>query len=756
MFPFLKRTFNMKQTTALKLLIFVFISLVIAPGIAFGWGAGMHATLTAHGHDRMTARWKDALDRGLLIYGSFGPDVWYIQKIGEEAELACPVACGSDDGRISNECWGDISKGADRYFAYARQLMVNADSLAAVSWAFGYAAHAVEDWRGHKEYIMPGWRNPGSGNKNRHTLVDSSGSALAFNYQGYQGYPSTYTMDRTTYGYVNGGFVNADNAHATGERNPHVGLGLDIRTNTSGRLIHWDGVLDEATTGLSVETIRYMGDNASLGSASEGILAALYGITGRYDSLGNDWPIVTANREVAIDCGTNYSQRMISEEGVGYPFACQIYHASLLSGVIYGAKKPAIWFNYLKPADDTSDQIIVNDEMVELWMDRFVNHFEWEDGVRLDDTAVFGINPETGKSELRLIGVEGRDFTFGKTLPEIVSDVLEQSVIDLVERVYEQPALLGAVLQSRLNPVDKARFVSFGFHYRPRLSAWPETLDYQEESIRLIPSAPGALNQVDISVDVSADELNAAPTMVFPYYVVTLRIETESAQGTGQLVGQIAYRDDSGEPLEEPLANFALDLDGATLTDPESVALVELTDSVDYTVRVLLDNTTGGWYFYNPEALRAALALRLSLEITDGSQPPFDYIIDSSIQPYCTRPDLSAPGEPSQDASNCPLDVPDFPEPDGDTDSDSDLEMDLEEETVPDGDSDQETVIKDGDIEDDNVIEDGDLTPDGDTDLDPVTEGSSGGCAQTQASTSGLLLLLGLALLAFRRRAETR
>lgn len=712
-------------------------TLLLSPALAFGWGAGMHATLTAHGHERMTARWKDALDRSLLIYGSFGPDVWYIQKVGEEAELVCPVACGPDDGRISNECWGRYDIDPDRYFAYARQLLVNADSLPAVSWAFGYAAHAVEDWRGHMEYIIPDWVNPGSGMKNRHTLVDASGAALAFNYKGLHGYPSHITMDRNIYGYMDGGFVNAANAQAHGERNPLWGLALDIRSSSSGRRIFWSGILDEATHHLGAETLGYMADFASLGSASEGILASVYGLTHRYDSIGADWPIVVEDGQVAINCGTNYRQRLISEQGVGHPFACQIYNASLLSGVIYGALKPAIWFNYLKPADDGSDQIVVDDAMVELWMDRFANHFEW-DGVRLDDQAVFGINPETGLSEKNLRGVDGRNFTYGRSLAEIVGEVLELSVQDVLEQVMEQPAFVGAVLQSRLNPVDKARFVAFGFAYRPRLSAWPETLAYQEQTITLHPQAPGPFAQLQIPVDISTPDSNAAPDMVFPYYLVTLQVESETAFGTGRLRGVVQYRDADNSVLDSPLGSFEVDTDGEAFENPSEIAALATHDAEGVEIRVLLDNRTGGWYFHNPESQRAALTLDLELGVTDPSRPPFDFIVNAVIQPYCSRPDLNAPGAPASDNSACPLEVPEFPEPDGDGDHDQE-----EDAEVPD---DTEEPVVDGDDTEEPVA-------DGDTGAQPGSGG--GGCRSlaTTASTGLFILLIGLALTRRRIRA---
>ena len=81
---------------------------MLTPTTAFGWGAGMHATLNAHAHDRMEQRWKTAIDRSFLLYGSFGPDVWYILE-DDFMESICGSACGPENGSHGQRMLGRLS-----------------------------------------------------------------------------------------------------------------------------------------------------------------------------------------------------------------------------------------------------------------------------------------------------------------------------------------------------------------------------------------------------------------------------------------------------------------------------------------------------------------------------------------------------------------------------------------------------------------------------------------------------------------------
>ncbi len=716
--PFTEREYLMKTPRRSMLACLLCLSLVFStllPSLpAWGWGAGMHAALTAHGHERMTLRWKDSLDRGLLIYGAWGPDIWYILSDDFMAYM-CPVACGSDDGRISNECWG-VYEDEDRYHAYTRHLLASAESLQEISWAFGYGAHAVEDWRGHMEYIIPDWEDPEGDLYDRHSFVDSTGGVLAFNVDGLYGYPSDYTLDRWAFGYANGGFLTTENHHATGERNADIGAVVKVKDNGRGkREVVWTAELSEEATGLSPDGLCRINDAASLGSASEGILASLYGETD-YDSLGHEYPIVVEEGRVAINCGTNFCQRLqpAEETGFGGGIACQIGVASV-SGL-------AQWDDFLKPADaedETNDNIVLDQEAVQTWMDRLAG--EWENGgTRLDDNAVFGINPDTGKSEKHLYGVDGRDFTFGRTMPEIVSEVLELSVQDLLIRLYENSHMVGTVLQSRLTPIDKARFSAFDFSYRPRLSAWPERLSYQGEEVVLDPPPPGPFATVDYALDMNSPAHNAAPQMVFPYYVASFTLEEDTLHGHGRLVASTHLGD--GSTTKEDMELFIYDSESGFVATQETRARMTTTEDGLLHFQLVVDNTQAGAYTYATEAHGMARVIRFSLNAVDSSQPPFDWQADLRVQAYCDLPDLDALDEPATDNAACPLDEPESVE-DGDEPTD--------------GDDGNPTDEVDGD-----VVE-GMNTPENASD--------DGGCCH-QAQPFGFLLFMLLFGMACRRR----
>jgi len=716
--------------------LFVFTLMTFYSADLYAWGAGMHASLTARAHEQMTARWKTSMDRAIMMYGSWGPDVWYILSDEFMGNL-CPIACGGDNGLISNECWGRYENAPDRYFAWTRQLVANADSLESLSWAFGYGAHAIEDWRGHLEYIIPDWENPSGELFNRHTFIDSTGAALAFNVDGLYGYPANFGMDKMGYGYRTGGLLNSENAYADGgERDPHYGMSVEIIKNTSGRKVRWMGILYEDAMNLAGESISRMADYASLGSASEGILAARYGLNA-YDGIGNAYPIIIENNSVAIDCSTNFRQRMESEDGYGYGIACQI-NLGAASGL-------AQWHNYLKPAAEEGEGIIVDSEKVALWMDRIANHYE-SGGTRMDDNAVFGINEETGLSEKHLYGVDDRDFTYGRSMPEIVDEVLTLSLQDIVQRLFENGPMLGTVLQSKLNPVDKARFVDFGFHYRPRLSAWPDEMEYEEQTVTLIPGAPGPFAKVQLPVDISPQEINNGKDLVFPYYAARVIFDSVNMQGVGSLRFSIAYRNEAGEAVGDERSFDVGIKDVSFPEDVSDIAYLLVEGGGFFNVQVLLDNTQGGWYYYKADGPRMAMTLQVELVMTDESSPPYDQQLDIQIEGYCDKPDIEKLLEPSDDNSACPLDVPDFPEEESEmeaeTEGDGDAEIAFEDDS-------EATTPADGDI-------DSDMADAAESDKEVTASDSSddngGGCAQSQ---SGVIVLLAamLFLIPGRRRS---
>ncbi len=734
-YPFDKRV-NMKHTTINIALVSVILSLILltaAPSKAFAWGAGVHSTLTAHAHERMSARFKDSLDRGLLIYGSWGPDVWYILS-DSFMGLLCPIACGGDDGRISNECWGRYND-PDRYFAYTRHLLVNADSLEATSWAFGYGAHAVEDWRGHMEYIIPDWVNPSGSLYNRHTLIDSAGAALVFNVEGLYGYPTEYTMDKHIFGYVGGGFLSDANADST-EGTRIAGAGASVRIDSDDkRELRWYGILDEEYTGLKGESVSAMSDRASLGSASEGILAKLYGLDD-YDSIGASFPIIVEEDSVALECGTDYAQRMECDEGYGYPIACQISYGSV-SGL-------AQWDSYLKPADDSSDDIVVDREEVTKWMNKIAGEFQSGDN-RLDDKAVFGINPETGLSEKHLYGVDERDFTYGRSMPEIINEVLDFSINDVVTRLFENPHMIGTVLQSRLSPVDKARFMQFGFNYRPRMSAWPDKLEYEGKQISLVPGAPGSFAKTELAFDIGPQEINSGNELVFPWYMASIKFDLAGFHGKARLRLTNAYRNREGETLGEEALCL---LDPETMQFEGQCAFAETaTEGEETILRVLLDNREGGWHYYLKDGPEAALVLTLDLEIPDDSQPPFDLIADLSAWGYCEKPDLQSPLDPPDDNTGCALAVPDFPEPETENESESDGDMEAEIEV--DDDQAEAADSADGDLDEEAADKEAQA---------PViknADDSDEGCASSDKPAPAALLLV-FAILFLLTRIRSR
>ena len=627
-------------------LLFAVVVILLAPSTALGWGAGMHATLNAHAHDRMEQRWKSAIDRSFLIYGSFGPDVWYILE-DEFMESICGAACGPEDGAMANECWGDYLP--DFYYNYARHLLVNAGNLQAVSYALGYAGHAVGDYRGHLEYIIPGWRNPqGNGGiaLNRHTLVDSVGGVLAFNVQGLHGYPSHYTMDVLAWGYPSA-FLTAGNLNPGEPRDPAAGLGVAVMEGRTGlRRVEWRGALDEAA-GLAIEDLTAMMNNTALGAASEGIVAAVYGET-QWDSTGSAYPIVIDDGLVAMQCSTDLAQRMQGVNGFGTTMACQINLAAI-SGL-------AQWDSFLQPAADEGDAIAVDADTVALWMDALAGDYSNGD-VRLDDAAVFDIDPETGKSRADIEGIDGRHYTLGKTMPEIVEDVLNRNVEDIRLRLLENPHVVGTILQSRLNPVDKARFVDFGFGYRPRMTAWPASLPYDNQSIHLLPEAPGPFARVQIPVDVSPAAVNGNPDMVFPWYRMAIRLDTSAMKGDGRLDISLEYRDDSDGVLQSA-GTLSVDIAGNTPGEGDITAALT-TDGDETVLILLLDNRGGGAYFYGDGEKRSALTATIRLAVTDESRPPYNLIPDITLQPLCALPeDITAtPGE-TPEAGSCPLTRP--------------------------------------------------------------------------------------------------
>ncbi len=642
---------------AIPIFISLFILLTVcSPNLAWGWGAGVHGVLTVHGYERISHRWKDAFNLGLLIHGSYGPDVWYILSDDFMASF-CTVSCGKDNGKISNECWGHYTN-PDRTFAWSRHLVANARDIPEISWAFGYAAHAVEDWRGHMEYIIPDWVNPSGSLFNRHTFIDSAGAALVFNVHGLHGYPTDILAHPMLYGYENTGFLSTENAETMfGNRNPKLGYAVDLERYSDGTMhIDWKGVIDEATTGMNPESMLQMTDAASLGSSSEGILASLYGVT-EYDNLGHGYPIVVENGESAIDCSTNYRQRMTGKEGAGGSLPCQ---ASM--GVVSGL---AQWTSYIKPTGKDGD-IVPDLQTIEKWMDYIAVEYE-NGGVRLDDRAVFGIDPETGLSTKHLHGVDDRDFTYGRSMPEIVSEVLEFSVQDLVDRLFENPHMIGTVLQSGANPFEKARFVEFGASYRPRMSAWTETMEYENETVILHPAAPGPFARVDFPIDLRSATDNPAPEMIFPYYRLDVALETADFHGTGLLDVETAVVDEDGIADGE-IRTATLDLATMQWQASDETVSTPQTDETTTRFSVFVENSSRNEYFATDAPARAFM-ISLILNVSDEAQPPLDLQIDATLQGFCEKPDgdTTAP----TDNADCP---PVAPENEDGSEGDSDTE----------------------------------------------------------------------------------
>ncbi len=690
----------------------VLVVFLLAPSVVFAWGAGMHTALTGHAYDRMTARWKSAMDPALMYYGSWGPDAWYILS-DDFMSLLCPVSCGGANGALSNEGWGHYTD-PDRYYNMTRHLMVHADSLPALSWAFGYGAHTVEDWRGHIEYII--LSNPSGSLYNRHTFIDSTGAALAFNVEGLYGYPTDFTLNRLAFGYAEGGFVTDSNAEQTGGRIPGLGLSVAVEEVAGQLKARWKGILDPEVSGLEPAAVSAMSDLTAYSSASEGILAAQYGVSD-WDSAGRDFPIYIEDGEPAIVCANDYKQRLACEEGFGYPMACQISYGGI-SGLVQ-------WHDYLKPADETSQEVVVDRDQVARWMEKIAENQE-SGGVRMDDAAVFDVDPDTGLSRRHFTGIDGRDFSFGRTVPEIVYEVLDLSVQDVVERLFENPHIVGTIWQSRLNPFDKARFVAFGFHARPRLSAWPDTLSYEDETIALKPAAPGPFALAELSIDLRPEVDNAAPEMVFPHYLVEIRPELDGFFGTGRVDFEAGYVDEAG--LLDVLQQASFDLATASVGGDEDFA-VQATDAEERSVlRLWLDNREGGWHFYPEGHSERALMLRISLAVTDAVQPPFDLILDTTVQGYCEKPDLADPGDASTSNAACPLVKPDFPE---------------EPEMEGDGDEESSELNEDGDTEAESGDEDQSAS-DGDASESPLVsdDAGGGGCQAATPSALGMLLLV--------------
>ena len=621
-------------------------ALLLYPATLRAWGAGVHATLDARAHEAMTHRAKDAIDRSFLIYGSFGPDVWYILEDDFMSDL-CGSACGPEDGAMANECWGDYHP--DYYFNYTRTLLALSRSLEAVSYALGYGGHAVGDYRGHLEYIIPGWRDPqgdGAIPLDRHSVYDSAAGALVFNTQGLQGYPSRFTIDTLTWGY-DLGFLTADNlTPGEAQRDPLAGLSVAVEESRTGRrTVAWNGLLNHNR--LSVADLTAMMDGVAVTTASEGILAGVYGLR-QWDSTGAQYPVNVEDGHVAMTCATDLASRNEGADGFGTVMPCQVNLAAA-SGL-------AQWDSYLTPAADTGDAIAVNTDTVALWLQRLAHDYT-NGQVRLDDDAVFEIDPQTGKSTADLVGIDGNHFTQGLTMPQIVEGVLKRNVEDIRARLLENPHVLGTVLQSGLPPLDKARFVQMGFPYRPRLSAWPDTLPWEGQPKTLSPPGPGPFARVLVPVDMRPEQDNAAPELVFPYYLARITVDLSGMEGAGLVRGRVAYLDGAnGQTLAEQGA-FSLTAPQVALTEPTAMtALDTLGDQA--VLAVLMDNTTGWSYLSGQTSAKAVLALDLALAVTDEATPPYNLVLDITLTPLCEKPaDLLATPAPAT-VGQCSLPQP--------------------------------------------------------------------------------------------------
>ena len=205
--------------------------------------------------------------------------------------------------------------------------------------------------------------------------------------------------------------------------------------------------------------------------------------------------------------------------------------------------------------------------------------------------------------------------------------------------------------------------------------------------MQLSPQAPGPFAGVQLPVDLRQEETNAAPEMVFPYYLATVRFDPESLHGQGRIEAKVSYRDAEGN-IDGEETGFTLDWPAATLTQQGNMASLK-EEAGEQVLRIVLDNHEGGWFYYPEGEKERALLLQLNLAITDETQPPFDWLWDIELAGYCDAPDLNAPAAPPTDNSACPLAKPDFPEPE----TDGDLETDA---NLPDGDLDDEDNGGDG------------------------------------------------------------
>lgn len=613
----------------------------LLPASGLGWGSGMHAMINLKAHERLKARWSTALDRNLLLWAAPLPDVWYIPQI-ELLQGTCGLACGEADGSIANEGWGDYQP--DHTFNYTRHLLANAGSLAEVSLAFGYGAHQIGDYRGHLEYIIPNWRDPeGNGTiaLDRHTVVDSVADVLALNVKGLGGYPADFTISRLAWGYADAP-VSATNAEEKGGRDSRLGYNVEIVSERGKRKVVWKNALSESVTGLSARALTTLVQNAAESSASEGILAALYGQTTGYGMADERYPIVIDAGAVNVNCATDLAQRLDGPGGFGNPFACLIGLSSV-SGLVQ-------WRSFLKPAQATGNDLVLDLDLVESWISKLAKGYSNGD-VRLDDERVFEIDPQSGKSTADLVGIDGRHYTLGRTMGEIVSDVLTRNIDDVTERCYLNPRLIGAVWQSKLSPFDKARFVSFDFEAHPTLSAWPATLPYDARTVALAPAAPGPFARAELALDLRPKEAGGAPELVFPYYMAMIEIGREGFSGTGSLIGELALRAADDQP--DALRNrFTLDLESGEALELASWGRLTTDTDGRHRLRLLLDNRDAAAYLKGRNEARA-LVLSLSLAITDAAKPPLDLPLRVMLTSYCERPDFEGAATPARDAAAC-------------------------------------------------------------------------------------------------------
>ena len=158
-------------------------------------------------------------------------------------------------------------------------------------------------------------------------------------------------------------------------------------------------------------------------------------------------------------------------------------------------------------------------------------------------------------------------------------------------------------------------------------------------------------------------------------YVNEIELDKSNMYGTGLLNGVVAYKNSTGEILNEQLS-FILDLanlsltkldDNGSYTDDNNNVAINNNENIEKSLiiveqnngikklRLILNNSNGGKYYYSNTKKDIVLNLSLSLEISDIEKPPYDLLLDIVIQPFCEKPLLTNPEKPDTSNKNCIL-----------------------------------------------------------------------------------------------------